>query len=149
MCLTQILFGIQITSILLLIGLSVYVFAKWQTKLQGYLFFHTIVVLINNTGYLMCMSSQTEHEYLSCLKFSYLGRVWVAFSLLLLVISICKRKVSTKILFGLSFFHIVTYILVLFLEEHSLYYSTREFSNEGQLPHINHGNGIWYNIYIS
>ena len=62
----QILLGIQLASVFLLLGLSVYIFAKWQTKLQGYLFFHVIVVLVNNAGYLMCMLSKTEHEYLLC-----------------------------------------------------------------------------------
>ena len=146
MYLAQILFGIQLASVFLLLGLSVYIFAKWQTKLQGYLFFHVIVVLVNNAGYLMCMLSKTEHEYLLCLKASYLGRTWVAFSLLLLVISICKQKVSRKLLLGLSFFHILTYILVIFVEYNTLYYSSIEFSDDGIFPCINHGNGIWYNI---
>ena len=145
--LAQVLFGIQLFSVILILGLAVYVFAKWQTKLQGFLFFHIVVLLVNNAGYLLCMTANTESEYLLCLKMSYLGRVWVPFSLLLLVISVCKRKVSRIILIGLSFIHIFTYFLVLFVEKNSLYYSTMEFSDEGILPCINHGNGIWYSFY--
>ena len=44
------------------------VFRNLKNKLHAYLFFNCIVMLVNNTGYLLELLSKTEDEYIAALK---------------------------------------------------------------------------------
>ena len=80
-------------SIFILLFLSIYIFCKWKTRTQGLLLLNSIVTLVNNAGYLAVMLSVTSASSLLGIQFSYLGRTWIPFTLLLFTLELCKVKV--------------------------------------------------------
>lgn len=143
----QILLILQYISILFLLIEAAYIFVKTKTKLQMYLFFNCAVTLVNNTGYLMQMLAKSEEAYLRALQMSYLGRVWIPFSLFLFVMMLCKVKINPKVYWGLGAVHGATFLAVLTTEWQNLYYSSRTYVTEGLFPYIDTGKGPWHNIY--
>ncbi|MGN0169029.1 MAG: histidine kinase N-terminal 7TM domain-containing protein [Acetatifactor sp.] len=145
----QILVSIQCISILLLMVEALYIFFRWRTRLHSFLFLNCVATLINNLGYLMTMTAHTSGEALMAAKFSYFGKVWIPFSLLVFVMELCKIKVDKRFYTGLALVHTVIFFLVLTCEFHNLYYSDFYFTEEGLFPHNVYGHGIVYNIYAN
>ncbi|MDD6157658.1 MAG: histidine kinase N-terminal 7TM domain-containing protein [Lachnospiraceae bacterium] len=143
----HILLIVQYISILFLLIEAAYIFAKSRTKLHMYLFFNCAATLVNNTGYLMEMLAESEEAYLRAVQMSYLGRVWIPFSLFLFVMTLCKVKIDRKVYWGLGAIHGATYLLVLTTEWQNLYYSSRKYVTEGLFPYIETGNGPWHHAY--
>lgn len=145
----HVLLIIQYLSILILLFEAGYIFAKWRIALHGYLFFNCVATLVNNTGYLLEMLAKTEREYLMATQLSYLGRVWIPFSLLVFMLAVCKIKMPRWGLIGLACFHAVTFLLVLTAQWQPLYYSSFTYVEEGLFPIIEYGHGIWHNVYMA
>ena len=141
------LLGIQYISILFLLIEATYIFKKMRTPLHNYLFFNCVATLINNTGYLMEMLSKTESEYFMGVKMSYLGRVWISYSLFIFMLALCKYKFNKTALHVLAVFHAMTFLLVLTSEWHPLYYKSMKYVEEGVFPIIQFQSGIWHRIY--
>lgn len=141
------LLGIQYISILFLLIEATYIFKKMRTPLHNFLFFNCIATLINNTGYLMEMLSKTQAEYFMGVKMSYLGRVWISYSLFIFMLALCKYKFNKTALHVLAVFHAMTFLLVLTSEWHPLYYKSMEYVEEGVFPIIQFQSGIWHRIY--
>lgn len=59
------------------------------------------------------MQAHTQEAYMMGLQMSYLGRVWIPFSLLLFVLMLCKVKVRRGMISGLFAVHSITFLLVL------------------------------------
>lgn len=140
--------GILATSVVFLLLESVYIFYKWTSRTQGYLFLSCIAIFVNNAAYLLGMNAHSEYEYMIALKLSYMGRVWIPFSMFLFIMTMCKVYISKKIYVCLSFVHMFIWGLVLTCEHHQLYYTHREFVIDGMFPHVNAGHGIVYNMYM-
>ncbi|MGN0614103.1 MAG: histidine kinase N-terminal 7TM domain-containing protein [Porcipelethomonas sp.] len=143
----EILLAVQYASILLLLVECGYIFIKWETKIHSYLFFNCVATLVNNAGYLMLMLSKTENEYLMALQLSYMGRVWISYSLFIFVMKICKIEIKRWILVGLAAFHVATYGMVLTSQWQPLYYSSIEYVETGIFPHLECGHGIWHTLF--
>ena len=141
------LLGIQYISILFLLIEATYIFKKMRTPLHNYLFFNCVATLINNTGYLMEMLSKTAAEYFMGVKMSYLGRVWISYSLFIFMLALCKYKFNKTALHVLAVFHAMTFLLVLTSEWHPLYYKSMKYVEEGVFPIIQFQSGIWHRIY--
>lgn len=139
--------GIQYLSIILLFIEAVYVFSKKKTTLQGYLFLGCVATLVNNTGYLMEMQSTDAASYMVGLKISYLGRVWIPFSLFIFVLFVCKINFKKPVLLFLGGIHLTTFLLVLTTPKHGLYYSSIEYVNGELFDHLKCGHGPWYIAY--
>lgn len=144
----QFLVAIQYISILFLLLESAYIFSKWRTSTQGYLFFNCVATLVNNAGYLMEMLSHTKEEYLMATQLSYMGRVWVPYSLFIFMLAICKINFPKKLLTVLGFFHGITFLLVLTSQWHPLYYTSMEYIEDGLFPYVKYGHGIWHELYM-
>ncbi|MDO4486818.1 MAG: histidine kinase N-terminal 7TM domain-containing protein [Bacillota bacterium] len=138
---------IQYISILFLLVETGYIFAKWRTTLHGYLFLNCAATLVNNTGYLMEMQAHTQEAYMMGLQMSYLGRVWIPFSLLLFVLALCKIKANKGTIAVLCLIHTVTFLLVLTSQWQPFYYSSMEYVHDGLFPYIKCSHGIWHNFY--
>lgn len=141
------LLGVQYMSILLLILESGYIFMKWKSRLQSYLLFNCVATLVNNVGYLFEMLAKTEEGSLMGKQMSYLGRVWIPYSLLLFTLALCKVKTKRRVLMGLGFVHIITYVMVLTSQWQSFYYTSLRYVKTGIFPHLEYGYGIWHIIY--
>jgi len=107
-----------------------------------------MAILVNNIGYLFQLRSTTQEAYITSLKFSYFGRVWITLFLFLFTIKFCKVKVPHLLKNFLVILHIAIYISILTMTEHTLYYSWFKFTTEGLFPKLIHGNGIMHHIYI-
>lgn len=142
-----ILLIIQVVSIVLLFIESGYVFARMKTGIHKYLFLNCSATLINNTGYFLMMISTSEDQYLTGVQMSYLGRVWISFSLLAFVMAACRIKIKKPIMIGLSFFHALIFFLVLTCRWHRLYYSSMEFVVDGHWSDLVCGDGIFHKLY--
>ena len=136
-------------SIFILLFLSIYIFCKWKTRTQGLLLLNSIVTLVNNAGYLAVMLSVTSASSLLGIQFSYLGRTWIPFTLLLFTLELCKVKVRKSFLIFLALIHSTIYFAVLFAKFTPLYYSSIEFVEAGIFPHNVYGHGLLHHIYTA
>ena len=138
-----------IISIFAMLAEGFIVFKNLKNKLHAYLFLNCIVMLINNTGYLLELLSKTEDEYIAALKFSYAGRVWIIFSLFMFTIEFCHIKISKIIIWAFILFDVFVYTLVFTLQKHELYYSKSWFDKDGLFPVLLHRNGIMHQVFMS
>lgn len=141
------LLTIQAISIVALFIESGYVFSKMNTKIHRYLFLNCIATLLNNTGYFLMMIANCEEQYLVALKMSYMGRVWIPFSLIVFVFEICKKPIKKPIVLGMVFFHVWIFFLVFTTQWHTLYYKSMVYENSGLWRHYNSKAGIFHDIY--
>ena len=143
----QVLLVIQYFSIFVLMVEAGYILGKIKTKLHAYLFFNCVATLINNLGYLLEMLAKSEEQYLTALQMSYLGRVWIPYSLFIFMILLCKVNVNRKILIGLGIFHAATFFVVLTCQHQNWYYSSMTYVKEGLFPYIETKDGPWHHVY--
>ena len=85
---------IQYLSIALLLILSIYIFYKWKTRTQGLLLLNCIVTLINNARYLCVMLAKDSNASLLGIQLSYLGRVWIPYTLILFSLDLCRIDIK-------------------------------------------------------
>ena len=140
------LLSVQYASIALMLFMCAYLTKKWSKPVHGWLFFYCVSTLVNNAGYLGVMLSRTESEAVLTLQFSYLGRVWIPFSLLNFVLLLCTETRYPRVTVPLAFFHTAVYASVLFLRKNRLYYRAFSFAENGFFPHITHTNGILHHL---
>ena len=124
------------------------VFKNLKNKLHAYLFLNCMVMLVNNTGYLLELLSKTEDEYIAALKFSYAGRVWIIFSLFMFSLEFCHVRVPRIIIRAFVIFNACVYAAVFTLENHNLYYSKMWFDKDGLFPVLLHRSGIIHQVYM-
>ncbi len=141
------LLGIQFASIVLMLFMCAYITKKWNKTLHGWLFLYCVATLVNNAGYFSLMRAQTEEAAVLAWQVSYLGRVWIPFSLLEFVLRLCGVKRNHLLMTLLALLHATTYFLVLGMRHNTLYYSSYVFVQEGFFPHISHKNGIWHYLH--
>lgn len=147
MTLYDVLIIIQYVSIVLLIIEIIYVFAHWTNQIHSYLLLSCIATLVNNVGYLMVMTSESEGASLAGVKMSYLGRTWVPFSLFMFVMTACKVKVPNLLKYILVGIHLTTLTMVFATGHAPLYYSSVTYVTTGMFPHLEMGHGLWYKGY--
>lgn len=138
---------IQYLSIALLLILSIYIFYKWKTRTQGLLLLNCIVTLINNAGYLCVMLAKDSNASLLGIQLSYLGRVWIPYTLILFSLDLCRIDIKKKLMGLLALIHTSVYFLVLFAKFIPLYYSSITFIEDGLFPHNKYGHGIAHYLY--
>ena len=143
----QFLLGIQYASIVLMLFMCSYIIKRWTKPLHGWLFFYCTATLVNNAGYLAVMQARTESEAILACQMSYVGRVWIPFSLLQVVIVLCAKKRHVWLSNVLALAHALTYFIVLGMRYNQLYYSSYHFTEDGLFPHLAHTNGIWHYIH--
>lgn len=112
-------------------------------------FFSIITNLVNNVGYLFELKSNSLDTYLTALQLSYFGRIWTGFALFIFVTELCRIHLPDILKIGLSIFNAVTYILILTVRQHRLYYTRFDFQMNGNFPIFQHGSGIWHKLYMS
>lgn len=138
---------IQFISIALLVYETGYIFVKWKTKIQGYLFLICLSTLVNDIGYCLAIKSEGLNEYLLGVKMSYLGRVWVPFAFLLFVNALCKKRMSKYIVAILGTIHFSVFVVVATAECHSLYFKNMYLNTAGIFPCLGFESGFVKNAY--
>ena len=143
-----ILLTIQYASIIGLFIECAVIFRRLRNAPLSYLFLSGLATLVSNIGYLFQLLSSTREAYVTALKFSYAGRVWITLFLFLFTLELCKIKIPQLIKNILVAAHIAIYLFVLTLEKHSFYYTWTNFTNDKIFPQLLHGNGIIHHIFI-
>ena len=138
---------IQYLSIFILLFESAYIFRNWHSKIHGFLLLNCAATLVNNAGVLGVMMSDNLDEALTAQKLSYIGAVWIPFSLLIFLIELCGVRTKANTMMMLGTLHAVTYIVVITNDWHHLYYKNIGFTKKGIHPHLTYDAGPWHRMY--
>lgn len=135
---------IQYIGIIILMVEALYVIGQKPSKHQQYLLFLILSLCINFVGYLLELQATSLEEALTTVKFSYLGKSFLGLSLFLFVMQICKVHIPLWVVRMLACAHVIVIFLVLNCEKHTLFYSSIEFTQEGNFPHLVLGHSTVY-----
>ena len=127
---------------------GIIVFRKLKNKLHAYLFLNCITMLISNTGYLLELLSKTEDGYIAALKFSYAGRVFIVFSLIMVSAELCHISIPKLIVRALLLIDVFVYAIIFTFQEHDLFYSKIWYDKTGMFPVLLHRNGIVHKAFM-
>uniref|UniRef100_UPI0025D58C3C histidine kinase N-terminal 7TM domain-containing protein n=1 Tax=uncultured Ruminococcus sp. TaxID=165186 RepID=UPI0025D58C3C len=139
--------AVQYISIIGLLFESAYIFRNWTSKIHGYLLLNCTATLVNNAGVLQVMLSDNMDEAMTAQKLSYIGAVWIPFSLLTFLVELCGVRRVRNIMLALGSFHAATYIAVMTNDWHHLYYRNVGFTKSGVHPHLTYDAGPWHHVY--
>lgn len=138
---------LQHIGIIVLFAELLYIVRQRSSKPQMLLLLFVISTLVNFVGYLFEMQAESKEVALLAVKFIYLGKPFIALTMLLFVMDYCKIKLSDKIIYLLVCIHTGIMFLVFTCEHHKLYYTKIDYENTGLFPHLVMGHGIVYNFY--
>lgn len=124
------------------------VFKHIKTHLHAFLLISCIATLINNVGYLLQITSHNEEAYMTALRFSYSGRIWIAFSLFMFTAELCRVHIPVIVNRLLMFIHISIFAVILTMDRHRLYYTDTHFETIGMFPRLAHRNGIFHHLFV-
>lgn len=145
----QTLLIIQWISVVVLAIESVYVFMNIKTKGQSYLFLFCFATMINNAAYTLVMQSRVAEEGSVASRLSYVGKVWIPLTFLVVVFDMCEVKVKGWIYSLLFTIHLSVMFLVLTSDKHNFFYSAdRKFVETDLFPHNVYGHTFIYNAYM-
>lgn len=142
------LLSIQYVSILALFIEGWIIFRSWKNSLHSYLFLACIATLVNNVGYLFELTSVSEDAYVTALKLSYMGRIWISLGLLFFSAKLCRIRIPNIIVRLLVIVHMLIYVSIMTFEHHTLYYSKVQFVDDGIFPMLIHDNGILHEVLM-
>ncbi|WP_022761824.1 ATP-binding protein [Butyrivibrio sp. AD3002] len=148
MTVRTVLLAVIIISIFSMFFEGFIVFRNLKNKLHAYLFLNCIAMLISNTGYLLQLLSKTEDAYIAALKFSYVGRVWIVFSLFMFTAQLVHINIPRALSGAFILIDAAVYVLIFSLQEHTLYYSKIWFDKTGMFPVLLHRNGIVHKVFM-
>lgn len=144
----DILLVIQYVTISVLFIEILIVFLRWNNSIHSYLFLTCITSFISNMGYLLEMKAGSEEAYITALKLSYVGRIWIVFAFFLFSAKICRIKIPRGLTFFLVLFYIGIYLSVLTIGKNSLYYTDYRFIADPAFPRFQHGNGNLHDLLM-
>ena len=124
------------------------VFLKWKNSIHSYLLLACISTLISNLGYLFELKAGSEETYLSALKLSYAGRVWIVLAFFLFSAKMCRIRIPKGLIVFLLLFHIGIYISILNIGTNGLYYSDFSFVPDPVFPRFYHTNGALHDLLM-
>ena len=144
----EILLTVQYITIAVLFVEILVVFFKWKNSIHSYLFLACIASFVSNMGYLLEMKATTEEAYISALKLSYVGRVWIVFAFFLFSGKLCGIKIPKWVIGTLVAVHLGIYMAVLDIGNSTLYYSDYSFINDPVYPSFRHSNGTLHDLLM-
>ena len=144
----DILLTIQYITVSVLFAEIWIVFLGWKNSVHSYLFLSCIATFVSNIGYLFEMKAQTEEAYLTALKLSYAGRVWITFALFLFAAKMCRIRLPKWVVAALALLHTGIYATILMIGKNGLYYQWYQFSREESLSVFTHTNGGMHDLLM-
>ncbi len=138
---------IQYIGIMILMAEAFYIISHKPSRQQQYLTFLIFALCINFVGYLLELQAPTKAEALMAVKFSYLGKPYIALCQFLFVMQTCGIKLSRRLVGALFCMHTAIVFLVLTCDRHTLFYDSIAYVEQGFFPHLVTGHGIIYNLY--
>ncbi|MBR5419859.1 MAG: response regulator [Lachnospiraceae bacterium] len=144
----DILLTVQYITISVLFIEVLIVFLRWKNPIHSYLFLACISSFISNIGYLFELKALSEETYISALKLSYVGRVWIVFALFLFSAKMCKIKIPRGLLYFLLLLHLGIYLSILTIGSNALYYTEYQFIPDPEFPRFIHSNGYLHDLLM-
>ncbi len=149
MNLHNILLAVQYLTIGVLFVEICIVFLKWKNSIHSYLFLALVASFISNAGYLLEMKAGSEEAYITAVKFSYLGRIWIAFAFFLFSAKMCRIRIPRVLVLFIVLVLSGVYLSVLGIGSGNSYYTDYSFVPDPVFPRFYHGNGIVHDLFIS
>ncbi len=137
---------IQYLGIVILMLEAFYIAGQKSSRQQQTLLMLIVALCINFMGFLLELDASTMQEALIAVKFSYLGKPYIALCQFLFVMQVCKIQIPRRVVTVLAGWHTLIVFLVFFCDRHTLYYSSIEFTGDRYFPHLETGHGVLYNI---
>ena len=137
---------IQYLGIVILMLEAFYIAGQKSSRQQQTLLMLVVALCINFMGFLLELDAATMQEALIAVKFSYLGKPYIALCQFLFVMQVCKIQIPRRVVTVLAGWHTLIVFLVCFCDRHTLYYSSIEFTGDRYFPHLETGHGVLYNI---
>ena len=144
----DILLTIQCITVGVLFVEILIVFLRWKNSIHSYLFLSCISSFISNLGYLFEMQAKSEEAYITALKLSYAGRVWVAFAFFLFAAKMCRIRIPKGVVYSLVLIHSIIYISIMTIGHNTLYYPEYEFVPDPVFPRFYHSNGTLHDLLM-
>ena len=144
----QYLIAIQYIGLFVLFLEAYLVFQKWNSRLHAWLFLNCVTTFVDNAGYLIEIQATSREMYLKGWEISYIGSVWVTFSLFMFIAELCNIKLPKNVVRGLSFFQVAMMITILTAPNHNFYYTYMYFRQDGIVPYLDHGSGLGHHIFF-
>ncbi|MCR4787892.1 MAG: response regulator [Lachnospiraceae bacterium] len=144
----DILLAVQYITITVLFVEILIVFLRWKKPIHSYLFLTCISSFICNVGYLLQMKAETEDAYITALKLSYVGRIWMVFSFFLFTARLCRKKIPRGLVDFLVLIHVGIYAAVLCIGTNNWFYPEYSFVPDPVFPTFHHTNGYAHDLLI-
>ncbi|MCR5688465.1 MAG: response regulator [Lachnospiraceae bacterium] len=143
----QFVLVIQCLSIVVAAAECAVVFKNWKGIQHSYLFLACASTFVSNLGYFFQLRARSADTYMTAVKLSYAGRVWLTFALFLFITELVRIKIPAILKIAMSLFNVASYIVVLTTMKTGLYYRVTGFQVREQFPFLMHDNGIWHHIW--
>ena len=143
-----ILMIVQYISVTVLFAEVLVVFSRWKNSIHSYLLLACAASFISNLGYLFELQAESGEAYVTALKLSYAGRVWIVFAFFLFAAKMCSIRIPKWILAALLTVHVAIYISVLMIGENGLYYKDFSFTLNSGFPKFYHSNGTVHDLFM-
>ncbi|MCR4807106.1 MAG: response regulator [Lachnospiraceae bacterium] len=127
---------------------TVIVFKRWRKSLHAYLFLSCLATFMSSLGYILQINSQSEESFITALKFSYFGTIWIVLFSFLFVRELCGIDIPSWVSWSLILTHLTIYLSVLTLKSNDLYYIKTRFVNDGVFPRLEHENGPLHGVFV-
>ena len=138
----------QLAMILLCCVFLAIVGTQRESSLTKNLLVTGFLILIQNVGYLIVLSSRDLEEALIGVRVEYLGTAFIASFMMMFVLQYCRHELNKWIILVLMIYDGIILICVWCCKFVKIYYSSLEFVAE-PLPHVVHGNGPLYLLQVA
>ena len=139
---------LQFFTVAVLLAEVFVVFHSWKNTIHSYLFLACIASFVSNLGYLFELLAKSEEAYITALKLSYAGRVWIVFAFFLFAAKMCSVQLPKGVSAVLCLLHIGIYISVLLIGSNGLYYKDFNFVPDPVFPKFYHTNGAVHDLFM-
>ena len=139
---------VQCVTISVLFTELLIVFSRWKNAIHSYLFLACVSSFVSNLGYLFELTARSEEAYLTALKLSYAGRVWIVFAFFLFSARMCSIRIPRWLMVTLLLLHIGVYISILTIGSNGLYYPDYQYIPDPLFPKFYHSNGVIHDLLM-
>lgn len=117
--------------------------AQRENELTKNLLVTGFLIMFQNVGYLMLLSSDNLKEAITAVRIEYMGTAYLVTFMMMFVLQYCKREMKQWIKISLLLFDSLVLLGVWGCELTKIYYSSLAFAAE-PLPHLERGMGPLY-----
>ena len=138
---------IQYIGILVLVVEAMYIIRQKPSKQQLTLLVVILSTLVNFVGYLFEIQADNKEMALQAVKILYLGKPYIILATFLFAMEFYRIQVPAAVRVMLCAIHACISFLVFTCDYHNLFYSSKDYTQEGFFPHLVLGHSPIYMAY--